>query len=386
MKTVFISNYFNHHQKAMSDALFSLTDGQYNFISTGQMREDRKKLGYAMDAVPEYVKESEGECLRDEALGAELLIWGSCPLNAVKERLKNKKLTFTYSERIFKTRELAASLGRAVKYSTRLCLNASNSYLLCAGAYAAGDYNKLGLFKNKTYKWGYFPETRYYEEPEKLISDKNKNTILWVGRMLEWKHPEQAIELAKRLKSDGFSFQLKMIGTGEKEEEMRQLITENELSDCVLLTGAMSPQQVRANMEKTQIFVFTSDRQEGWGAVLNEAMNSCCSVVASHEIGSVPYLIEDGKNGFVYKSGDIDMLYSKVKSILEQPEKQRKLGMEAYSTITELWNAQIAAERLLNIAQRITNGEKYPDIYDSGPCSKAKVMSDKWQRDCSEDC
>ena len=381
MKTIFISNYFNHHQKAVSDALFSLTGGQYNFISTGQMREDRKKLGYGMDTIPGYVKETEGKSLRTVAFGTELLIWGSCPVSVVKERIRNDKLTFTYSERIFKTHRLAATLGRTVKYSTRLYLNAPHSYLLCAGAYAAGDYNKLGLFKNKTYKWGYFPETKYYEDPEKLIADKKENTILWVGRMLEWKHPEQAVELAKRLKKDGFSFQLKMIGIGDKEENIRQLVTENELSDCVVLAGAMSPRQVRANMEKAQIFMFTSDRQEGWGAVLNEAMNSCCSVVASHEIGSVPYLIEDGKNGFVYKSGDIDMLYSKVKSLMEHPEKQGELGMEAYRTITGLWNAEIAAERLLKIAQCITDGETYPDIYDFGPCSKAKAMSDKWQSD-----
>ena len=31
--------------------------------------------------------------------------------------------------------------------------------MLCASAYTAKDYASLGMYKNRTYKWGYFPET-----------------------------------------------------------------------------------------------------------------------------------------------------------------------------------------------------------------------------------
>lgn len=50
----------------------------------------------------------------------------------------------------------------------------SNIYLLCASAYTAADYSKFGLFKNKTYKWGYFPETKKYEDIEVLVKSKKK--------------------------------------------------------------------------------------------------------------------------------------------------------------------------------------------------------------------
>ena len=49
--------------------------------------------------------------------------------------------------------------------------------------------------------------------------------------------------------------------------------------------------------------------QEGWGAVLNEAMNSGCACIASHAIGSAGFLIEHGENGFVYRDGDMDDFY-----------------------------------------------------------------------------
>ena len=127
--------------------------------------------------------------------------------------------------------------------------------------------------------------------------------------------------------------------------------------------------------------MFTSDRQEGWGAVLNESMNSGCAVVASHAIGAVPYLMKHNSNGLIYKSGDIDALYQNVKYLLDHPEEQRRLGEAAYRTITEEWNAEIAAERFVNLAQHILDGDKYPDLYESGPCSKAEIIKDDWFND-----
>ena len=45
MRIVFLSNYFNHHQSALSDALWRETEGQYLFIEGHTMPEERKQLG-----------------------------------------------------------------------------------------------------------------------------------------------------------------------------------------------------------------------------------------------------------------------------------------------------------------------------------------------------
>ena len=142
----------------------------------------------------------------------------------------------------------------------------------------------------------------------------------------------------------------------------------------------MPPEQVRDYMEKAGIFLFTSDRQEGWGAVLNEAMNSGCAVVASDAIGSVPYLVKDRENGLVYHSGSVDELLEKVIWLLDCPEQQRRLGENACRTITELWNAQVAAERFIQLAQAILDGDPSPELFQEGPCSRAEVIREDWYR------
>ena len=158
--------------------------------------------------------------------------------------------------------------------------------MLCAGAFTYADFAKHGSFINKAYKWGYFPETKRYESIERLVEKKKKNSILWCGRFIDWKHPDDALCVAERLKAAGYSFALNIIGAGELEPKLKSMIEQYGLNDCVHMLGAMPPENVREYMESSQIYIFTSDRSEGWGAVLNESMNSGCAVVASDAIGA----------------------------------------------------------------------------------------------------
>lgn len=385
MNVVMLSNFFNHHQSALSNALWNYPDITYRFIETQQIPQERKKMGYRQNYPQKYVlrtyesKEQETRCV-EQLNRAETVIAGSAPESILRQRIKAGKLLFRYAERPLKHGpELLKYLPRLLKWNYR---NPPGKpiYMLCASAFTAGDYRKFGLFKNRCYKWGYFPETRQYPNSDDLFIKKSKTTLLWCGRFLAWKHPDDALTVARRLKEAGVSFTLKMIGTGELENCLRQTIQAEGLQNCVELTGPMPPEQVRDYMEKAGIFLFTSDRQEGWGAVLNEAMNSGCAVVASDAIGSVPYLVKDRENGLVYHSGSVDELLEKVIWLLDCPEQQRRLGENACRTITELWNAQVAAERFIQLAQAILDGDPSPELFQEGPCSRAEVIREDWYR------
>ena len=227
------------------------------------------------------------------------------------------------------------------------------------------------------YRWGYFPETKHYRL-EELFAGKNRHTILWVGRFLDLKHPDDALLVAERLKKEGYTFQMEFAGTGVMESRLRNMTASMGLDNCVNFLGPVPSDQVRHLMEQAGIFLFNSDRYEGWGAVLNESMNSGCAVVASHAIGSVPYLMKHNENGLIYKSGDVDGIYQNVKYLLDNPGEQQRLGSASYETITGLWNAEVAAQRLITLSEHLLAGEKYPDLFDEGPCSKAGIVPDDW--------
>ncbi len=200
-----------------------------------------------------------------------------------------------------------------------------------------------------------------------------------VWTLSDWKHPDDVIEVAKRLHEAGCCFKIEMIGTGEMEQQLKRQASEaGLLGENIRFLGAMSPEAVRRHMESASICLFTSDRQEGWGAVLNEAMNSGCAVVASDAAGATPYLVNDGVNGSVYHSGNIQELYEKVRRLLENTTMQYSFGKAAYQTITELWNAEVAAKRFLQLSQALLNGTDASGLFANGPCSPAKPLREDW--------
>ena len=372
MKIVMVSNYLNHHQLPLCEAFLRL-GAEFSFISTEPMGETRKKLGYrdldhscdfvinALDS-PELTEKAQAACR-----SCDVLIFGG---NAPGFRWETKPecQVFTYSERLFKSS--ACSLKNVLRYCKYLPRThySPEAWLLCAGGYTARDYRLLGQYVGRTYKWGYFPEVKNYKT-EELFAGKRPASLLWVGRFIDWKHPEIAIAMAERLRRDGIPFSLSLIGDGEMREELEAFTAEKKLENSVHFLGTMPPDEVRKHMERATVHLFTSDRGEGWGAVLNESMNSGCLVIANDEIGAAPYLISDGVNGFLYHRGNTEELYSRLREVLKDPGTYRPLAQAAYDTIHDKWNADIAAERLLALAQARAAGRDNP--FADGICSKA---------------
>ena len=376
MNIVFVTNYYNHHQAAMAHYMDIQTKHRFTFIETEPMSTERRNMGWSNDNAPSYVrrayvsKREWSEC-QQLIKDADAVIWGSCPFSMIRPRLKEKKLTFCYSERLFKKGFGFIAFGsRAIKYWLKHWRYQKNHYLLCASAYAADDYAMLGLFRNRAYKWGYFPECEEKRGLEEIVSQKKPSSILWAGRMLALKHPEIALQIAHRLKQADIPFEMNIIGDGECFEYIQASCKELDLEEQVHLLGTKSPEQVRRHMEMSDIYLFTSDYNEGWGAVINEAMSSACAVVASDAAGSVRYLINDEYNGMSYQNGQLDEMYQKVAMLLRNRDKCLQYGRNAFDTVNNEWSAEMAVARFCALADMLREGNAIQ--WEAGPCSKAK--------------
>lgn len=378
MEIIQISNFFNHHQKCLSDCLCKLSGGKFTFVSTKPMNDVRKKLGWGIQDLPSYVVDGTFLTSADADVSEVITIIGELDLSKVKDRLERGNSVYIYAERIYKAGyEIWKYPVRLIRFLWRFARYKS-LYLLSASAYAAGDFKMHGAFLHKAYKWGYFPECIHYDVSS-LLEKKDKKKILWCGRFIAWKHPDDVLAIAKCLKQEGYDFSMDLIGTGEMESALQKIISESGLENEVHILGVMKPEEVRRHMEQAGIYLFTSDFGEGWGAVLNESMNSGCAVVASHAIGSVPYLMKHRENGLIYKNGDVKDLYNKVKYLLDHTDEQKRLGENAYHIIADLWNAEVAAERFLKLAAEIQD-HGYCDLFEDGPCSKAEMVRNNWFR------
>lgn len=381
MKVTFYSNFLTHHQVPFCLEMQKRLGDDFKFVSTIKIFQWRLDLGFK-DLDSEYdfvVKAYENEEMHNKAkqlaLESDVVIIGSTTDECIEERLKQDKLTFRYRARIFLFLDgfLKTSLNREkqklfydrhIKYRKN-----KNLYMLCANAYGANDFNLFRLYKNKIYKWGYFLETNKYDI-DQLLDKKEKNDIIqiiWVARFIKWKHPEIVIKLAKNLKKQNYNFKIKMLGKGELEDKIKAEIKKEKLEDVVEIVGQVPSDQVKYYMEEANIFIGTSDSQEGWGAVINESMNAGCAVVANQRMGSVPFLIKHGENGFMYNS--YKDLEENVKLLIENEQLRKKLGKNAYTFITQDWTSAVAANNLIELFESIINGKEFK-ITD-GPASKA---------------
>lgn len=368
----------SHHQFFLSEELYKKTNGEYVFIATEPITEERIKLGWAKIDTPYIIEltEKNEEDILSMIMEADVVIIGSAPYRLVKKRIRAGKLTFTYGERPYKREpSLLTLLVHRLRYMSQY--HYPNVYRLCASAFSPLDYARTNTFVGKSYRWGYFPEVKIYDNFESMYNNKIPNSILWCGRLIDWKHPEVAVSVAKRLKDEGIAFKMDIIGSGYMYEEIAELIKSQKLDSEVTLHSSMTPEKIREYMEKSSIYLFTSDRQEGWGAVLNEAMNSGCAVVANSAIGAVPFLLKDKVNGYIYEDGLIDKAYQNVKLLIENNELRSKVSINAYETMIDIWNPKIAAERFLQLVNGIMRHSN-TKLYNEGPCSLAPIIKNDW--------
>lgn len=390
MNLAFFLNRLNHHQACVADCLYTLLGNDYKFIELCEPNEESKK-GDNTDysSRPYLIQAWKGARQQDLAyriaLSADACIFGTeASLPYQRLRLKHNKLSFDVSERWLKRGIVNILSPRLLKnmwyYYTEAWYN-KPLYKLCSSAFASGDHARLGMYKNKCFRWGYFTSVETDEVGTKLATPTSDIiSLMWCSRFLKWKHPELPILMANRLKKKGYKFHLDMYGSGECEKVSKKLTEILELMDVVSFHGNITNNKVHEAMRKSDIFLFTSDRNEGWGAVANESLSEECVLVASDSIGSTPYLVDDGNNGFIFRSPktsstfdkpDVEALASlceKVEWLLDHPKDLKRMQLNAHNIMNYIWSPAIAANSLIILINDLMNNR--PSSILRGPCSK----------------
>lgn len=368
MKLVFVSNYYNHHQQELCRYLHLELKGEFTFLKTSNIPDFRRKLGYKElddDFVVDFYKENK--FAMEQIENADVFIVGG-----VKKEIENiifntRKDIYVYSERIYKKNIKYFTLPlRFFKY---LKYNRKNCYLLSASAFAYSDYKLTGNFINKAYKFGYFPKLSEKSETE-ISTEKNDNSILWVGRMIKYKNPFILISLAAYLNQRGINFNIDVIGSGDLEEDFINTVSKKNLNDKIKFHGAINSDDVRSYMEKSSILLCTSNKEEGWGAVVNEGMSSGCCVIASKDMGSAKYLIDHGIDGYIYDNNNSSEFFSLVEKLLLKKEIVSNIGIASKKKMENTWNAKIVAKRLIKVMEYNLK-DKENLFFNDGPLSKA---------------
>lgn len=378
MQIVLYSVVLNQHQAPVADCLWELT--QHNFVFVELTRSAENKGGIVDYSNRPYLlrtwesKEYERKAMELAKTAGCCVFSGIDALPFEKERMKLGLLSFEMGERWLKQGVRNIASPRLLKWLLAYhCGGWSKKplYKLCCSAFCANDHKKLKSFDGKCYKWGYFTkvdESFVVEASQNVSTSETLHPLMWCARFLRLKHPELPVKMAARLKAKGYKFVLDMYGSGVELEKTKVLAKDLGVEDVVYFKGNVPNDEILEAMRKHEIFLFTSDKNEGWGAVANEAMSNGCTIVASDAIGSVPFLVKEGENGCVFESCNLDSLCEKVEWLLDNDDKRRQLAVNAYHSMRDVWSPKNAAENFLKLVDDLQNGGE-TSIVD-GPCSK----------------
>lgn len=134
---------------------------------------------------------------------------------------------------------------------------------------------------------------------EKIKKEKNELIIVTVGRMVQLKGYDLAVDAARQLKENKVKFKWYFIGDGPEKENIFNQINKNKLENSIILTGAKS--NPYPYIQNADIYVQTS-RQEGYCLTLAEARILNKPIVTTN-FDVVHEQIADGENGLIV---DID--------------------------------------------------------------------------------
>ncbi|MDR7415115.1 MAG: glycosyltransferase [Armatimonadota bacterium] len=141
--------------------------------------------------------------------------------------------------------------------------------------------------------------------------------VLYVGRLLRIKGVHHLLGAFPRVLARFPDALLLVVGDGEESRNLRALAQRTGVGPRIAFLGARPHEEVIRCMRAADVFVLPS-LVESFGIVLLEAMSCGLPVVASRVMG-IPYLVEDGQNGFLVSPQDEAALADRITALLSDP-------------------------------------------------------------------
>jgi glycosyltransferase involved in cell wall biosynthesis len=119
------------------------------------------------------------------------------------------------------------------------------------------------------------------------------------------------------------------------------LKAEFEAIEGVEVRSFMQPTELAALMHESSCFILPS-HVDFWGVVVHEAAVAGLPLICSDGVGAIPYLLQDGFNGWAFAAGDVDELTTallRMSSADEARLQQMSDGSRALATrlTPEIW-------------------------------------------------
>lgn len=224
---------------------------------------------------------------------------------------------------------LIDNLEQSEKFRTRAAniINKAD-FILCQGTFWKEFFeSKLDVDENKLVVINNCIDYRQFYDKD--FQDDEPLSILFMGWIDENKGIFDLLEAMKVLKNKNIRW--KFAGDGLGMEKLKSALEKEGLAEITDFYGWIFGEIKLRALQQADVFVLPSYREGLPNAVL-EAMASQTAVICSN-VGAIPDLIDQGKNGFMIEAGDSSAIVERINEIYKNRELRIKLSKNAYKTI-----------------------------------------------------
>ncbi|MDL2243309.1 glycosyltransferase [Bacteroidales bacterium OttesenSCG-928-J19] len=189
-------------------------------------------------------------------------------------------------------------------------------------------------------------------ETKKSFLESKFFQVVILGRLEhQIKGQHIAIQALRILRDRGINqVRLSLIGEGESESYLKQLVIDEGLSETVTFLGLKSQDYIFSHLHTYDLLIQPS-LYEGFGLTVAEAMAAKVPVLVSENDGPLE-IIDYGKYGYSFKKNDPEDCARMIEQIMADPHKD-KLVEEAYQRVKENYDVIVTANTYI---------EKYKEI------------------------
>lgn len=189
---------------------------------------------------------------------------------------------------------------------------------------------------------------RYIIEKKETIIKNSKVQFLFIGRLVYYKGCKVLLEAFKDVKHA----ELTMVGSGNMEEELKELAKSYDIDGRVRFCGEASEEELYKHLEECDVLVLPSiARSEAFGLVQIEAMAFGKPVINTNLPSGVPYVSLDKITGLTVPPEDVQALAKAMQWLVDHDEERVAMGIRARKRMKEEYRLETMLERVLKVYQ-----------------------------------
>jgi len=218
--------------------------------------------------------------------------------------------------------------------------------IAAVGSLAVESYKKL-FPKIPVFNIPYFCNLELFRTAARQRGKQKSSAvgILFSGQFIERKGVDVLIRAFARIAPQVPALELHLLGTGPALDSLYNLVPPN-LSTRVHFLGFKQPAALPAIFAGADIFVLPS-RHDGWGVVVNEALGSGLPIIVSDRVGACD-LVEDGRNGLITSSGDVEELAEALLQLGRSPEMRKSFAAASAERAAQ-WDLDEGVRRWIDL-------------------------------------